>query len=148
MKKKNGLITPSILSGLSLVTYGNNYDMSDVIDAVDNKCKEIKDNNDWKTIIIDLVDEFTNCIYDLLDIECDVDYIIRASKKIKQICILIVPINKKTLSHQKKTYVRRINVCERKLHLAKKEIDLSKHGCINEELKHIEMLVNSEWTKI
>jgi hypothetical protein len=29
-----------------------------------------------------------------------------------------------------------------------KEIDLSKHGCINNELKHIETLVNFEWLKV
>jgi hypothetical protein len=86
-------------------------------------------------------------VYDLLDIGCDVNFVVRASKKIKQICILIIPINKKTLSQQKRTYVRKINVCTRKLYLMGKEIDLNKHGCINDELKHIEMLVNFEWLK-
>jgi hypothetical protein len=145
---KNGLNIPSMLYGLSLVTYGNDYNISDVIDAIDNKCKETKDNNDWRTIDVNLSDEFTYYIYDLLDIECDVNFVVRASKKIKQICILIIPINKKTLLQQKRTYMRKINVCTRKLHLMGKEIDLSKHGCINNELKHIETLVNFEWLKV
>lgn len=34
---KNNLIIPSMLNGVSLVTYGNDYDMLEVIDALDNK---------------------------------------------------------------------------------------------------------------
>lgn len=127
---------PSMLKGLNIKQYDITLDeyYLEIIDKI-NYFKQNQDNDkEWCNFNYNLSDSFNNIIQELADVNIK-GYNIRINKK----------LNKAVINYMTNGYTRTLNIFKKTLKLKNKIINLNCINNLNDELKHLEIIIKLQF---